>query len=562
MSRRRQKKTQHPPRRVEPTSTPQSKPVASVPAWHWFLVCASLPLVFLAAKLNLDLWHDEIYTVTEFVSRGPWQIVTDYSAPNNHVLYSLVLWPFYLVGDSSFVLRLPSLACAAGTLWLVFRLAYRLAGLPAAMAATATLGLNQMFLVHAIQIRGYSLSMLLAACLADLALAEPKGRTRLRFVTVALVGAAFLYVLPTNLLFFLPLAAAAIVWIGRGASSQLDKVPVVRQVGNLPHEDGTTEKDSHGEVSNAKSKIQNPKSKILTEASAWSAAIVLAAVSYAPIFRQVLEHAGPKGPFSWHALWSPASAFFSAAGRDVLPLLPLWLAGVFCCARRLGHPPRAIEIALPLMCLVVVAGAFVLTGFLGTSPFTRNYTPLLPIMAIGAGWSLAELLEAVRRRWMEWLPVAVSGVAGMLIVLAVLAPTVVTYPGRLGEACSQGRPQDGYFNYYATNYRPSDVVEALSEWILHDESYLIVYAQDDHWNLAYYLSRSAVEHYSAPLRGSAGVVVYVVAPQAADWAELSVQLGVREDELRGWPMLRDFGYYRVYRSPKPHRLPTRPESEQ
>ncbi len=214
------------------------------------------------------------------------------------------------------------------------------------------------------------------------------------------------------------------------------------------------------------------------------------------------------------------------------------------------------------MCLVVVGGAFVLTGIQGISPFVRNYSPLLPILAIGAGWSLAELVEAVRRRWVEWLPAAVSGVAGMLIVLAVLAPNVVTYPRRLAEVCRRGRPQDGYFNYYAANYRPSAVVEALSEWVRHDESYLIVYAQEDHWNLAYYLNHAPLEHYSAPLRGSAGVVVYVVAPQVAHWDELAAELGVPEDELRRWPMLRNFGYYRVYRSPKPHRLPSHPESEQ
>jgi len=524
---RRHKKTQRRPRRVEPSSAPPSKPVEPVPVWHWFLLSAALPLVFLAAKLNLDLWHDEIYTVVEFVARGPWHIVTDYSVPNNHVFYSLVLWPFYVAGDSNVILRLPSLACAAGTLWLVFRLAHRIAGLPAAMAATTTLGLNLMFLVHAIQIRGYSLSMLLAAWLADLALAERRTQARLRTVAVALLGAAFLYVLPTNVLFFVPLAGIAIVWTGRG------------------------------EAPNPQSTIQTPirrwadfgflpKFKI---AIAWFAAILLAAACYSPIYRQVLEHGRPNGPFSWSTFWLPAAHFFTAAGHDAGLLIPFWLAGVFCWAWRIGRQPTAGDVALPLMCLVVVMGAFVLTGLLRTSPFTRNYTPLLPIVAIGAGWSLAELLEAVRRRWAAWLPDAVSGVAGMLIVLAVLVPSVISYPRRLADACRHGRPQDGYFNYYAANYRPSAVVEALSEWKRHDESYLIVYASEDHWNLAYYLNRAPLEHYSAPLRGSSGVVVYLVAPHVAHWDELAGQLSVHEDELRDWPLLREFGYYRVFRSP-------------
>ncbi|HUY34785.1 MAG TPA: hypothetical protein VMV69_18715 [Pirellulales bacterium] len=510
MSRR---KNNRQPSRTEATPPP-SKPPTPIAAWQWFLLSAALPLVFLASKLNLDLWEDEIYTITEFVAGGTYRIVTDYSAPNNHVFYSLLLRPFYLIGESSFVLRLPSLACAAGTLWLVFKLARRLAGLPAAIAATVTLGLNLMFLVHAIQVRGYSLSMLLAAWLADLALAEPQARTRARSIAVVLAGAAFLYVLPTNVLFFLPLALLAIVRASRGAAS------------------------------NPQSAIRNPQSKM---AIAWFAAVLLAAACYAPIYRQVLEHGEPKDAFSWSGFWLPASVFFTAAGRDVRMLIPLWLAGVCCWAWRVGRRPSANDVAVPLLCLVVVTGSFALSGLLRISPFPRIDTPLLPIVALGAGWSLAELLEAARRRWLAWLPEAVSGVAGLLLVLAVLAPGVVTYPRRLTEACRHERPQDGYFNYYAANYHPSAVVEALSDWTRNDTSYSIVYAKEDHWNLRYYLNRARLAP-ARPPRGSAAAV-YVVAPRAAHWDELAARLGLLERELRGWPLLREFGYYRVFRSP-------------
>jgi hypothetical protein len=512
MSRRRKAPPSQHRAPIAPTSAAgvsSSQYVGRVPAWHWFLLSATLPLVLLASKLNLDLWHDEIYTVTEFVARGPRHIVTDYSAPNNHVFYSLVLWPFYYAGDSSFTLRLPSLACATGTLWFVFKLAHRFAGLPAAIAATAILGLNPMFLVHAIQVRGYSLSMMLCAWLADLALAETRSPTRLRLVAIALAGAAFLYVVPTNMLFLLPLAAVAIIW--------------------------------------------NSKSKIAAEACAWLGALLLAAVCYAPIYRQVLEHGQPKGALAWSTFWLPASAFFSAAGRDAYLLVPLWLAGVFCWIWRVGRRPMACETALPLLCFLVVTGAFVLTGLLRISPFTRNYAPLLPIVAVGGGWSLAELLEAIRRRWWAWLPAAVSGAAGLSLVLVVLVPSVVTYPRRLAAACRVGRPQDGYFNYYAADYHPAAVVEALAEWTQKDKSYSIVYAKEDHWNLAYYLGRAGLPPQSKPARGVSQMAVYVVATQAAQWRELAAQLDIPEDELRGWPMLRDFGYYRVFRSPKPSR---------
>src|SRR5690242_19693940 len=76
--------------------------------WHWFILAAAVPIVHCASRLNLDLWHDEIYTIDVFDRRGPAFIVSDYSLPNNYVLFSLLMWPFYSLSDSNFVLRLPS----------------------------------------------------------------------------------------------------------------------------------------------------------------------------------------------------------------------------------------------------------------------------------------------------------------------------------------------------------------------------------------------------------------------------------------------------------------------
>src|SRR5262249_43339899 len=147
----------------------ESSPV-DLKVWQWFLLAAAVPLIICALKLNLDLWHDEVYTIDSFVSRGVGYIVTDYHLPNNHVFYSLVIYPFYCLSDSNFVLRLPSLLCAAGCLWFIFLTARSLAGIAAGLLSVFVLGMTQMFLVHVMQIRGYGLSMFLCAWLAFLAL--------------------------------------------------------------------------------------------------------------------------------------------------------------------------------------------------------------------------------------------------------------------------------------------------------------------------------------------------------------------------------------------------------
>jgi hypothetical protein len=163
---------------------------------------------------------------------------------------------------------------------------------------------------------------------------------------------------------------------------------------------------------------------------------------------------------------------------------------------------------------------------------------------------LAELFEAVRRRWAAWLPPAVSGVAGLFIVMAVLLPRLATYPQRLADACVKSRPQDGYFNYYAADYRPSAVATALADLTIKNDSYTIVYAKEDQWNVKYYLALAGLDSRRGT-RGSTEPVVYIVAPRAAHWDEIAVHAGVPEVELREWPLLQEFGYYRVYRSPEP-----------
>jgi hypothetical protein len=230
-------------------------------AWRAWLLAAAVPLAICAAKLNLDLWYDEVYTLVAFVSK-PWsQIVTDYSAPNNHIFYSLILKPFYLLSDSEFFLRLPSLLFTAGTLAMLFRLTLRWSGLAAAMMATLALGLTQMFLVHTIQVRGYGLSMFLATWLADLALPSPGIARWPRPVVISLVGALFLYTIPSNLLLLLPLGLVGVAWrcllVRRAGSGRESQLGELRKGRTLP--------------------------AALREAAAWGGACVLGVLLYLPV---------------------------------------------------------------------------------------------------------------------------------------------------------------------------------------------------------------------------------------------------------------------------------------
>lgn len=540
------------PKSIAHSCTPanQAAGVADRPgiaSWQWYILAAGVPLAIGASRLNLDLWHDEIYTIENFVARGPAFIVTDYSLPNNHVLYSLLLWPVYLLSDSNFMLRLPSLACMAGTLALVFRLANRWAGIGAAVLATALLGLNQMFLIHTIQVRGYPLSMLLTIGLATVALPAGEHQEWRRRVVVALAGAAYLYVLPTNLLFFLPLALVAITAAARSAGMKL----------------------------------------AAAEAATWSAAMLLAALAYLPIAGQVLQAGGDRGPAmskgisarllqlllpDWTSIGRLTIDFLSPAARDVWWLGPLLFAGWLAWMRhRSQMAPRCPAAGLGLV-LATWSGAFLLSGAMHISPFERNYCPLLPLTAVAAGCLLDELLMAVGGRFSaRWSPAEssrdLSAGVGLLLLLVAIGPRLITYSSRLDarrrEVASQRRwpVQDGYFNYYAADFRPSAVADWLAEHHIERIPYAICLADEDQLDLSYYLGRAGLPRFHRlPVEGESGSVsVFAAVPAGAPWGRLAGTCGLTERQLRDFKLVGDFGYHQLYQSPRP--LPVRVPNE-
>jgi hypothetical protein len=484
--------------------------------WHWFVLAAAVPIAHCANRLNLDLWHDEIYTIDSFVRHGPGFIISDYHLPNNHVLFSLLEWPFYCLSDSTFVLRLPSFVCAVGTLLVVFGLGRRLGGLPCAVLSTALLGLNQMFLNFAIQVRGYSLSMFLAACLASCSLAGGVITWR-RMTAVVLLAGAFLYVLPTNVLFFVPLAAVA-------AGSA-----VARRTGVKP---------------------------VVYEALAWAAAAGLALVCYLKILSQIRATAQTSSPSSWSYLPAIVGNFLAPATHDFVWFAPLLLLGLAAWAwpRRAGDQRQW---TVPALCGTVIGGAFLLTGMLRISPFERVYCPLLVFLALGGGWLLAELTEAVRRRWAGSATAEAAAAVALLAVSLAIWPQLWTYPQRLEARRTEFNAEhswpegdgwpiaDGYYCYYAANYRPSAVVSYLLDQRIEQSAYRLCWTDADHLNLWYYFAKAGLPQGYRPSSGGDRPRTFAVAPEPFPWKRLAKECRLTEDEISSFQPLGDFGYYRI-----------------
>lgn len=136
------------------------------------------------------LWRDEAASAT--IAGRPigsmWHVIVHHEA--NMALYDVLLHVWTWFGHGEAFLRLPSAACAVATVPVAMLVARRIAGDAAAAVTGVVLALNGFLMTYGQQVRGYALTMLLAAG-AALALlkALERGRTRDWVVWALLVAA-------------------------------------------------------------------------------------------------------------------------------------------------------------------------------------------------------------------------------------------------------------------------------------------------------------------------------------------------------------------------------------
>jgi hypothetical protein len=274
-----------------------------------------------------------------------------YATPNNHMLHSALVWGVTnLAGTSAPVVRFIALAGAMLSVALMFHVAAKLAGLRAAVAASAFLITNFAFADFAINARGYTLSVALTLLLIDRIFLAKNIWTRRYAYSLMGICFALILLLPSMLM----LIAAAAVWILWRA------------------------------------RVQRRYFKLLPPLVIGVAA---AAIFYLPSFAQ--------GLFSQH--------LNEFGESDLLVLLRLWLeqtfntpmiglifaascvAGVVVLARRYPRARAIIATMLAVTVLVAVAQILVLHKLF----FARNYLFLVAPVALlgGIGFSY------FARRW-------------------------------------------------------------------------------------------------------------------------------------------------------------------
>ncbi len=541
-----------------------------------FGLAAAGPLAICAGRLGLDLWYDEAYMLREYVARGPGRVVGDYSEPNNHILYALLLWPVQWLSRADAALRLPNLLFATATLWFTFlaarRVAMRLAcerGSPdaAAAAATAALGLNTLFLVHAMQLRGYGLSMALAATLLWLALSRagtgspdaasgpvaPDLRALLaavgRGAAIVAFSAAMLYAIPTNAVALAAMAAAAVANVAMVARKSV---------------------------------------AALVEAATWLAGMTAGLALYAPVWDDLRRHAGPRDT---GAAWGDFLRVAEIITRDGSWLWAVALLGAVTLLVRTRRGRESAEEGahavaqstkrgresrepgagrrLIVLSAILCFAPFIAQASIGLSmPLDRSYCAVLPGVAVVLGVlihaAVVESLGAIGVARRHNAPKgaheasAAKGTAAgttpatewiaLLVVVAALLPSKVTYGQRLASIRDRAFAQDGYYCYFAAEYHPEALVEHLRNTIGPEESYVFLWEQSGNNVFPHYLERAGLpESRAVGEMDRRELSVYYAAPTLAEFEDIARVSGIPEAVLRRFERVRDFGYFGLYR---------------
>ncbi|HEX7433084.1 MAG TPA: hypothetical protein VF326_05460 [Anaerolineaceae bacterium] len=413
--------------------------------------------VWLARYLNLDFWYDEVYTLKQYVFVPLAVIPTHYPNPNNHIFFNLINHLFVTalgIRDLSTLMAHPetirglmmaytvlTLACLG---WLCFRFFnHRVAVLALLCLVTSVPYYN-----FVLQVRGYSLSLLLAVWVLYCLLASAEKLTWKNGIGLVTFTALLVYTVPSNLyliasmILFLGLVVAAPALLGFYRRLQAG------------HTAG-------GLVITLKSWFEADsletaafKSYPFREALLLGAGCLLAGLFYLPVMRDVFQNAKTQGvdlfSLKTRLLLFPRTMNYFFSFRYAL--LPLAVLGLAACIRS----KQRIYLERCLFCMFVMVAPFAMNFVLWNEPADRVFVVLLIPFVLLLAMALDGLIGAI-----PWLAIRpwFALVLAILYCQATFFFALENRDARLLADIHQAQvSQNLFYNYYQAFYQPSRIM--------------------------------------------------------------------------------------------------------
>jgi 4-amino-4-deoxy-L-arabinose transferase-like glycosyltransferase len=204
-------RTSHFPRSISNTFQYLFIAERDLPSVYWILgIITLLGMILRLWKINEPIAYDEAYTFIYYAARPFKQILSDYSAPNNHILHTiLVRISYQIFGGHPWIVRLP--AFLAGTLCIPagYFAARRIFNSNQSLAAAALVALTPWFISYSTNGRGYTLLTLLALLLTNFAGLLVQQQSRSALIAYGITAALGFYTIP---IFLYPMAGISL-WV-------------------------------------------------------------------------------------------------------------------------------------------------------------------------------------------------------------------------------------------------------------------------------------------------------------------------------------------------------------
>lgn len=178
---------------------------------YWILGAVTvIGLVIRVWKISQPIAYDEAYTFIHYATRDFRHILADYSAPNNHILNTILVRFFYEVfGRQPWVVRGPALLAGILCIPAAYFAARRMFNPRQALAGAALVALTPWFISYSVNGRGYTLVTLFSLLLANLGALLVERQSRAALTAYGITAALGFYTIP---IFLYPMAGVSL-WV-------------------------------------------------------------------------------------------------------------------------------------------------------------------------------------------------------------------------------------------------------------------------------------------------------------------------------------------------------------
>src|SRR6185369_16013796 len=167
-------------------------------------------LLLRLSKINEPIAYDEAYTFIYFATKPFKQILSDYSAPNNHILNTIfVSLAYRLLGGHAWIVRLPAFFAGTFCIPAAFFTARRFFDNIKSLAAAMLIAWTPWLISYSTNGRGYTLVALFSLVLANFAALLVHRQSRLALIAFGLTAALGFYSIP---IFLYPMAGISL-WV-------------------------------------------------------------------------------------------------------------------------------------------------------------------------------------------------------------------------------------------------------------------------------------------------------------------------------------------------------------